>query len=79
MSPIFCKAKKGYIDKEAWESMKQKLLEMFQVTVLFYTDEFIFVWSFKNRKATNSGSNHKLEKNVPILFLLCIYPIYTNI
>ena len=28
--------------------MKQKLLEMVQVTVLFHTDEFIFVWSFKN-------------------------------
>ena len=28
--------------------MKQKLFEMVQVTVLFHTDEFIFVWSFKN-------------------------------
>ena len=28
--------------------MRQKLLEMFQVTVLFHTDEFIFVWSLKN-------------------------------
>ena len=26
--------------------MKQKLLEMVQVTVLFHTDEFIYVWSF---------------------------------
>ena len=28
--------------------MKQKLLEMVEVTVLFHTDEFIYVWSFKN-------------------------------
>ena len=28
--------------------MKQKLLEMVQVTVFFHTDELIFVCSFKN-------------------------------
>jgi len=28
--------------------MKQKLLEMVQVTVLFHTDEFIFVLSLNN-------------------------------
>ena len=30
--------------------MKQKLLEMVQVTVLFHAGEFIFVLSFKNGK-----------------------------
>ena len=30
--------------------MKQKLLEMVQFTVLFHTDECIFVWHFKKRK-----------------------------
>ena len=28
--------------------MKQILLEMVQVTVLFHTDDFFFIWSFKN-------------------------------
>ena len=41
--PVFCKAKKDYIGQEAGESIKQKLLEMVQVTVLFHIDEFIFV------------------------------------
>ena len=39
--------------------MKQKMLEMVQVTVLFHTDEFIFVWSFKNgngRQNCSSGA-----------------------
>ena len=34
--------------------MKQKWLEMVQVTVLYHTDEFIFVLSFKN---ANGGQN----------------------
>ena len=38
----FCKAKKDYIDQEAGESMKQKLSEIVQVTVLFHTDLFLF-------------------------------------
>ena len=40
--------------------MKQKLLEMVQVTDLFHTDEFIFVWSFKNgngHQNRSSGAN----------------------
>ena len=43
--------------------MKQKLFEMVQVTVLFHTDEFIFVWSFKNgngRHNRSSGSKNGL-------------------
>ena len=35
--------------------MKQKLSEMVQVTVLFHTDEFIFVWSFKNGRQNRSS------------------------
>ena len=39
--------------------MTQTLLEMVQVTVLFHTDEFIFV-SFKNRNGRqNRSSNAK--------------------
>ena len=39
--------------------MKQKLFDMVQVTVLFHTDEFIFVRSFKNgnrRQNRSSGA-----------------------
>ena len=39
--------------------MKQKLLEMVQVTVFLHTDEFIFVWSFKyayGRQNRSSGA-----------------------
>ena len=32
--------------------MKLKLSEMVQVTVLFHTDDFIFVWSVKTRSKT---------------------------
>ena len=38
--------------------MKQKLLEMVLVTALFYTDEFIFVWSFK----TGNGRQNQVLK-----------------
>ena len=37
--------------------MKQKLSEMVQVTALFHTDEFIFVWSFKNGKGRQNRSS----------------------
>ena len=40
--------------------MRQKLFEMVQGTVLFHTDEFIFVWSFKyanGRQNRSSGAN----------------------
>ena len=43
--------------------MNQKLLEMVQVTVLFHTDELIFVWSFKNgngRQNRSSGASLSL-------------------
>ena len=36
--------------------MKQKLLEMVQDTVLFHTDECIFVWSFKNGNGRQNRS-----------------------
>ena len=39
--------KKNYIDQEAGKKYEKKLLEMVQVTVLFHTDEFTFVWSSK--------------------------------
>ena len=43
--------------------MEQKLLEMVQVTVLFHTNEFIFVRSFKNgngRQNHSSGAKTEL-------------------
>ena len=53
----FSKAKKYYICQEArrGKSMKQKLSEMVQVTVLFHTNQYIFVWSFQNG---NGRQNH---------------------
>ena len=59
MALVFCKAKKYYIDHEGRENiMKQKLLEMIQVTVCLHTDEFIFVWFYKNE---NGRQNHSLD------------------
>ena len=49
--------KKIILTKRRGKSMKQKLLEIVQVTVLFQTDEIIFVWSFKNG---NGRQNHPL-------------------
>ena len=37
--------------------MKQKLLKMIQVTVLFHTDEFNFDWSFKNGNERHNWSS----------------------
>ena len=37
--------------------MKQKLLEMIQVTVWLYTDEFIFVWFYKNENGRQNRSS----------------------
>ena len=36
---------------------KQKWLEMVQVSDLFHTDEFIFVWSFKNGNGRQNRSS----------------------
>ena len=46
--PFFCKAKKDYIDQEAGEECETKVVGNSSVTVLYTTEEFIFVWSFKN-------------------------------
>ena len=35
--------------------MNQKLLEMVQVTVLFHTDEFIYVWSYKTETGAKTA------------------------
>ena len=43
--------------------MKQKLLEMIQVTVWLHTDEFIFVWFYKSengRQNCSSGASTEL-------------------
>ena len=52
---------------EAGGSMKQKLLEMVQVIVLFNTDGFIFVWSFKNGNGCQNHSSGYFEGRVPKL------------
>ena len=83
MVPVFFKARKDYIDQEAGESMKQKLSEMVQVTVLFHTNEFIFVWSFKNgngrqnrslgakiRLLRRAGAKNKYNKHKYLLIML---------
>ena len=57
LAPVFCEANQNYIDQEAGKSMKQKLLEMVQVTVLFHTNELIFVWSFKNANGRQNRSS----------------------
>ena len=41
--PFFCTAKKDYIDQEAGEEYETKVVGNSSVTVLFPTDEFIFV------------------------------------
>ena len=46
--PFFVRPKKIILIMRRGKSMKQKLLEIVQFTVLFLTDKFIFVWSFKN-------------------------------
>ena len=50
--------------------MEQKLLEMVQETIVFHTDEFIFVWSFKNgngRQNCSSGDKTGFDGRVPKL------------
>ena len=56
MAPAFCKAKKDYIDQEAGKKYETKVVGMVQVTVLFHTDEFIFVRSFKNGNGRQNRS-----------------------
>ena len=46
--PFFVRPKKILLIKRRGKSIKQKFLEMVQVTDLFHNDEFIFVWSLKN-------------------------------
>ena len=44
---FFVRPKKIILAKRQGNYMKHMLLETVQVTVLFHTDEFMFVWSFK--------------------------------
>ena len=37
--------------------MKQKLLEMIQVTVWLHNDEFIFVWFYENENGRQNRSS----------------------
>ena len=53
MEPVFWKAKNIILIKRRGKSTLQKLLKMVQVSVLFHTDEFIFVLSFKNGAKTS--------------------------
>ena len=45
--------KQDYID----EDMKQKLLDMIQVTVWLHTDELIFLWFYKNENRRQNCSS----------------------
>ena len=54
---VFQYSTKNYIDQEAGENMKQKLSKMVQVTVLFHTYMFIFVWSIKNGNGRQNRSS----------------------
>ena len=54
---FFVRPNKIILIKRRGRSVKQKLLEMVQATVLFHTDEFIFVWSFKNGNGRQNRSS----------------------
>ena len=64
MAPVSCKAKKIILIKKRGKSIKQKLFEIVQVTDLFHTDEFIFVWSSKN------GNGCQNRSSAPAIWLL---------
>ena len=60
MASFFERPENIILIKRRGKSIKQKLLEMIQVTVLFHTDEFILVWSFKN--GTGAKTTHRVPK-----------------
>ena len=61
-SPFFVKPIKVILIKRQGNSMKQKLLEMIQVTVWLHTDEFNFIWFYKKEnKLKNHSSGAKTE------------------
>ena len=47
--------------------MKQRLLEMVQVTVLFHSNEFIFALSFKIGNGCQNRSSGYFDERVPKL------------
>ena len=54
--------KKIILIKRWGNSMKQNLLEIIQDTVWLHTDEFIFVWLYKNKNGRqNRSSGAKTE------------------
>ena len=48
--PFFIRLKKIIPIKRRGNNMKQRLLEIIQVTVWLHTDELIFLWFYKKRK-----------------------------
>ena len=64
---VLCMTKKDYIVKSRGKSMKQKLLEMIKLTVWLHTDDFIFIWFYKNengRQNRSSGAKTELLRQV---------------
>ena len=51
LAPVFCKTRKIILIKRQGKSMKQKLLEMIQLTVWLHTDELI-CFGFTKTKTT---------------------------
>ena len=45
--------------------MKQKLLEIIQVTVWLHTDEFIFVWFYNNEKSKTELLSVRVNHRTP--------------
>ena len=64
LAPDFCKIKRIILFKWQGNSMKQKLIEMIQVTALLHTDGSIFVWIYKNE---NGRQNHSLGAKTELL------------
>ena len=50
MAPVFCKTKKNYIDQEAGEEYETKVVGNDSSYCWLHTDEFNFVWFYKNEK-----------------------------
>ena len=61
---IFVRFVKIILIKRRGNSMKHKLLEIIQVTVRLHTDEFIFVWFYKNE---NGRQNRFLGDKTELL------------
>ena len=76
MAPVFCKAKNDYIGQETGEKYETEVVGNGSKYCFVSTDEFMFVWSFKNgnRRQNRRGLSYTVKgEKIPVCFYVTVF------